>query len=155
MRKPVEYIETVLDAVLLIIFTIMVVSIIYQVFARYVIMRPTVWSEELARYLMVWTTMLGSALVLRRGGHVAVTALIDILPVYIQRVIAFVRDIIVIFMAGYIAYFGYDFAMRGGARTSSGLDIPMTYPYMALPIGGALIALFVVFSRVAKEGGEE
>lgn len=103
MRKLVAAVESVLDKTLLLIFTVMVVAIVWQVFARYVLLRPTVWSEELARYLMVWTTMLGSALVVRRGGHVAVTVFVELLPARVQHAIGFFRDALTILMAGYLA----------------------------------------------------
>lgn len=155
MRKLVAAVESVLDKILLLIFTVMVVAIVWQVFARYVLLRPTVWSEELARYLMVWTTMLGSALVVRRGGHVAVTVFVELLPARVQHAIGFFRDALTILMAGYLAYCGYGFALAGARRTSSGLGIPMTYPYAAIFIGGLFLALIVLFDRIIKEGEPE
>ncbi|MCE7029461.1 TRAP transporter small permease [Jiella avicenniae] len=152
MRNVIAFLERLLSAVLIVIFTVMVLAIIWQVFARYVLLSPTVWSEELARYSMVWTTMLGSALVLRRSEHVAVTVFVDILPQPLQIAIACLRDVIVVVMGGYIAYFGFEFALRGQVRLASGIGVPMSYAYFALPVGGALIALFVVANRLMDKG---
>ena len=148
MLRVIRGLEWILDKILLVLFTTMVFSIVYQVFARYVLEQPTAWSEELARFIMVAVTMLGSALVLGNKGHVAVTIFVEILPMPVQRVIAILRDLLIVGMGGVLAYYGYGFALAGGRRTSNGLNIPMLYPYTALCIGGVLIALFVIFRRL-------
>lgn len=151
MSRVVKSVELVLDRVLLVLFSVMVVAIVYQVFARYVLNSPTVWSEELARFLMVAITMLGSALVVGRKGHVAVTVFVEMLPEPLQRIVAAIRDLLVVTMGGVLAYYGYGFAIAGGRRTSSGLDVPMLYPYSAIGLGGLLIALFIVFRHIRRE----
>lgn len=141
--------STVLEAILIVIFAVMVFAIVYQVFARYVLESPTVWSEELARFLMVATTMLGSALVIGRGGHVDVTVFVELLPHPAQKALAIVRDLLIVTMGGVLAYYGYGFALAGGRRISSGMNVPMVYPYTSIAVGGALIAIFVVLRRFA------
>ena len=71
MFRLIHFVERVLDKVLIVLFLFMVAAIVWQVFARYVLHAPTIWSEELARFLLVWITMLGSAYVLEHGEHVA------------------------------------------------------------------------------------
>jgi TRAP-type C4-dicarboxylate transport system permease small subunit len=77
MRVVLSVVERVLDKILIVLFLVMVVAIVWQVFARYVLGAPTIWSEELARFMLVWVTMLGSAYVLEHGGHVAVTVFVN------------------------------------------------------------------------------
>lgn len=150
MRLIVKLFESVLDKVLIVLFLTMVAAIVWQVFARYVLGAPTIWSEELARFLLVWVTMLGSAYVLEHGGHVSVTVFVDMLPEAGQRILAFVRDAIVIAMAGSLAYYGYGFAYSGTRRVSTGLGVTMAYPYAAVPIGAALIAFFLLARRAMR-----
>lgn len=151
MRKVVRAIELFLDRCLMVLFVTMVAAIVWQVFARYVLERPTVWSEELARFLVVWVTMLGSALAIRRNGHVTVTVFVELMPPWLQRVVGIVRDGLVVSMAGLLAYYGYGFALAGGRRTSSGLDVPMLYPYAAICVGGVLIGVLVVSRYFVRE----
>lgn len=150
MQRLVRLVERVLDKVLIALFLTMVVAIVWQVVARYVFSAPTIWSEELARFLMVWVAMLGSAYVLEHGDHIAVTVFVDIMPEPVQRVLEWVRDLIVIAMAGGLAYYGYGFAVSGGRRVSTGLGLPMSYAYAAIPIGAVLIAFFLLARRLAR-----
>ena len=72
LKKIVDVLEKGIDALVTAMMIVMGVSIVIQVFARYVLNNPTGWSEELARYIFVWITMLGSAVVLKQGKHVEV-----------------------------------------------------------------------------------
>ncbi len=147
IRGAVDTVERALEAALLLLFLVMVGAIFWQVFARYVLESPTAWSEELARFLLVWVTMLGSALVLRDDDHVAVTLVIEQLPMGLRRAIGFVRDALILAMAGALAYYGAGLALLAHRQTSPGLNIPMAYPYAAIPVSAVLIALFLCFRR--------
>lgn len=150
MRKLSDRIEQLLDKLLLCLFAVMVAAIVWQVFARYALARPTIWSEELARYLMIWVTMLGSAYVIRHGDHVTVTVFVDLLPRRLALAVAWLRDALVVGLMGFLAWYGYEFAVLGGRRVSSGLALPMTYAYVAIPLGAALIAFFVLTRRLLR-----
>lgn len=149
MNKLLGLVESVLDKLLIAFFLTTVFAIVWQVIARYFLGSPTIWSEELARFLVVWVTMLGSAYVLEHGGHVAVTVFVDMLPDPWQRFFAWLRDLIVIAMAGGLAYYGYGFAVSGARRTATGLGLQMSYAYAAIPVGAALIAFFLLARRIA------
>jgi TRAP-type C4-dicarboxylate transport system permease small subunit len=142
----------VIDLTLLVVFLAMVAAITWQVFARYVLESPSRWAEELARFLMVWTTMLGSAVVLRADGHVAVTLFVDLLPGWLREAVAVVRDALILGMAGVLAWYGYGLAMHAAREKATGLGISMTYPYLAIPVGAVLIALFLCLQRVGGRG---
>lgn len=147
IRRAVDAAERALEAVLLFLFLIMVAAIFWQVFARYVLESPTAWSEELARFLMVWVTMLGSALVLRDDEHVAGTLFLELLPAAARRAVGFVRDALILAMAGALAYYGTGLALLAHRQSSPGLNVPMAYPYAAIPLSAVLIALFLFFRR--------
>jgi TRAP-type transport system small permease protein len=128
---------------------VMAGAMFYQVFGRYVLSHAPSWSEELARYLMVWLTMLGSAAVVRAGGHITVTTLTDALPPALQRVVLAVRDAALVSTCGVLAWWGTGYAALNGAQESAGMEIPMSIPYAALPVGAALIVVLVLLARFA------
>ncbi|MFP5406580.1 MAG: TRAP transporter small permease, partial [Gammaproteobacteria bacterium] len=72
-------IEVFLDALIAFIPAVITVSLIYQVFGRYVLNSAPGWTEEVARMLIVWLTMLGAGACLRGGSHIAVTVLVNAL----------------------------------------------------------------------------
>jgi TRAP-type C4-dicarboxylate transport system permease small subunit len=87
MQKVLDWIEKALDAVLILMMIVMASAVVIQVVSRYIINRPTSWSEEVARYLFVWITFLGSAVVIRKRRHVDVSVLTDRLPARAARVV--------------------------------------------------------------------
>ena len=74
-------IDTILGISLAIIMGIMVVNVLWQVFTRFVIGTPSSFTDELARYLMIWVGVLGAAYISGRKMHVA----IDLLPTKLNK----------------------------------------------------------------------
>lgn len=147
-------IERVLDAFLLIALAVMLGSIFIQVAGRYLFNAPPSWTEEVARFLIVWVTMIGSAAMLRRRGHIAVSVAVDALPWRLALAVGWLRDALILIMAGALANYGYAFAVLGGRRESAALEIPMFYPFLAVPVGGVLIALLLLLDRAGRLAGE-
>ncbi len=147
--RVAQGIEQLLDALLAIMLFIMVVAISYQIFGRYVLGRAPSWGEELARYLMVWVTMLGSAAELRKGGHITVTTLADMLGPKGRRILLAVRDVALVATCGLLINAGIDLAMLLHRQSSPAFEIPMSIPYAAQPVGFALILLLVALARLA------
>jgi TRAP-type C4-dicarboxylate transport system permease small subunit len=142
-------IERVLDVLLAVMLLIMVVAISYQIFGRYVLGRAPSWGEELARYLMVWVTMLGSAAELRKGGHITVTTLADMLGPKGLRILLAVRDVALVATCGLLVNAGIDLATLLHRQASPAFEIPMSIPYAAQPVGFALILILVALARLA------
>lgn len=141
-------IERTLDFLLGTAVLVMVVSMVWQVIGRYVFSRAPGWTEELSRFLMLWLTMLGAAAALRSGAHLSVTSLVEVLP---RRALAWalaLRDAALVGAAGLLAWYGFLFARLNGAQESAAMDIPMTVPYAAMPVGGALIVVMVLLARL-------
>ena len=141
-------VERLLDLLMAAALVVMLCSMLYQVFGRYVLDHAPSWSEELSRYLMVWMTMLGSAAVLRSGGHISVTTLTDSLPPAALAVVLGLRDAALVATTGVLAWWGVLFAELNGVQESAAMEIPMSVPYAALPAGAVLILLLVLLARL-------
>ena len=61
-------------------FVIIGILIVNQVFFRYILSAPPMWTEELTRYVFVWLAWLSTAVVFRRGQHITVDAISNIIP---------------------------------------------------------------------------
>lgn len=152
--RTASAIERILDAILLVTLVVMVASIAHQVFGRYVLDHAPGWTEEVARFLMAWVTMLGSAAVIRTEGHIAVTVVAEALPPTLREAVRWLRDAIIIAMAGALVWYGYGFALIGARRSSPALEISMYWPGLAIPVGAAFIALLLVLHRLSLVRGE-
>lgn len=145
--------ERALDHVIALLLAVCAVTIVWQVFGRYVLGRSPSWSEEVARMAVAWLTMLGAAACLRDGGHIAVTSLVDALPPRARAVALWLRDFAVLATAGVLVRAGIDFAALNQGQESAALEIPMSIPYASLVVGAALVALMLVLSRLGGEVG--
>jgi len=140
--------ERGLNMLLAVMLAVLVASLVYQVFGRYVLNHAPSWTEELSRFLMVYITMLGSSAIIRREGHIAVNVLVDALPEPLRQGVLWIRDAIVLSAAGFLMWYGYGFALIGARRASPALEISMYWPILAIPISGALIAFFLILGRL-------
>ena len=80
-------INRLLDGVSVLCMGLILILVIAQVAMRYIFNSPLVWSEELAVYVMVWMTFIGSVICMRDNEHIEVTILTDYLPHGLKRAI--------------------------------------------------------------------
>lgn len=122
-----------------------------QVIARYAFGAPLIWSEEAARYLFVWVSMLGAALAARQGGHYALTALSERLPAAPARA---ARVVVLVVSAGFLLVLlvtGVNETMQAHLQDAATLPFRMSLPYAALPVGAALMLLHLLLRAAVPE----
>lgn len=119
----------------------MVLVVIAQVFARYVFNHSLFWSEELARYLLVWLTMLGASVAYRRGLHPG----IDIITVRMPPVAAgwarILTHLTAICFFGVLVYHGVAFTHFIRFQISPALNLPKWTIYAIMPLSGVILTL--------------
>lgn len=140
-------IDKILGRTLVVIMSIMVLNVLWQVFTRYVTGDPSSFTDELARYLMIWIGILGAAFVAGKNMHVA----IDILP---SRASAKTQRKLKIIVTILIILFVFFAFIVGGSRLvyisyilgqqSPALQIPLAVVYLILPVSGLLIIYYKV-----------
>lgn len=125
------------------------------VLARFVFHASLSWSEELDAYLFVWLTCLGAAAGVKLHAHPCVQALADRLPVQAQGLTKDVTDFVVVALGLILAIYGGAMISLMGTETASSLPISMIYPYLAIPVGGALLIVHslahLIVSHLAPE----
>ena len=122
----------------------MTMVILIQIFFRFVVYQPVPWSEEAARYLMIWMGMLGSVLAMRMGRHIGVTAVMDRLPEAWRAGGAKLVDVCLFLFLGIICYQGWELAWFNSMQLSAAMEISMTIPYLAIPIGCAMMMIDIL-----------
>lgn len=131
------------QAVTAITLVIALISMAAQIFSRYVIGSSLVWSEELARYALIWSAMVGSAVAYREGSHIGITLLVDMCPERLRKFVFRLVHAMVLVFAGVIAWHGWFLAWRNFERhqLSAAMQIEIAWPYMAIPVGACLIMI--------------
>ena len=142
-----EKVDRILGMVLVVIMGVMVVNVLWQVFSRYIIGVPSSFTDELARYLMIWVGILGAAYVSGKKMHVA----IDVLP---SRSGKRTQKKLRIMVYGLIILFALFAMVMGGSRLvyisyllgqrSPALQIPLALVYTVIPISGLLIIYYKI-----------
>jgi TRAP-type C4-dicarboxylate transport system permease small subunit len=120
-----------------------------NVVLRYTVGESLFWAEEVSRYLMIWLTLLGTGLVLRHGGHIAIDNLQDALPGGTEGRAAQALRVLnvllmLVFFVGMIIA-GWQYCQRTMFQTAAATQLPMAYVYAALPIGFALCLVHLGF----------
>ena len=108
----------------------MTVDCILGVFFRYVVQDALTWTEESARYLMIWMGFLGMGLAVREGGHVAVDLLVNALPPALRRASLVAAQALVLAFLAAVVVAGWQLVDRvsgqahAGARREHGVALP-------------------------------
>ncbi|QRF65192.1 TRAP transporter small permease [Ponticoccus alexandrii] len=122
------------------LFAVMLVAILGQVLMRYAFSAPLSWSEELARYTMVWLAMLASALCARKGQHLALISA-EMLPPRLRLPLRLIGTVIACAILSVLFWHAWDLAERAIRQRTPGLGLSMSWIYAALPTGFALMIL--------------
>ncbi len=140
-------VDLVLGRLLILIMAIMVINVLWQVFTRFVVGTPSSFTDELARYLMIWIGILGAAYVAGKNQHVSINTLPSKLSHRAQRKLFYIVSILVMLFA----FFAF---VIGGSRLvyisyllgqhSPALQIPLALVYLIIPISGILIIYYKI-----------
>src|SRR3982074_2761814 len=131
----VARLETI--AVILLV-TLLTAVTFAQVITRYVMNDPLIWSEEAARYLFVWVSMIGAALALREGGHFGLDLLIRPMPQLKPLLGPLVILIMVMFLV-ILLKTGIDETRLASMQFAMTFPMRMQWAYLALPVGAGLM----------------
>jgi len=145
MAKPphrfAEGLTTALEYLSVMCVATMSVLVIAQVILRYVFNDPLTWSEEMARILFIYLSFLGIGAAYGRRRHMAIDALIILLPARLRRAVEF--SVVVIATAFLVTVIVL--TVRSMAElyrveiTTPALDFPMAYVYLIIPLGLSML----------------
>jgi TRAP-type C4-dicarboxylate transport system permease small subunit len=110
-------------------------------------------TDELARYLMVWTAMLTATLLVHEDGHLRLTFLTDALPPRVARAVFVVADVVTLCFLALLV--GASLALMPSVRQQNTvtLGVSMIWFHAALPVCGSLMFLFTLRSIVRRLTG--
>ncbi len=106
---------------------------------RYLTNQSIPWADEVARYLMIWMTFLAAGLVLRQGGHVAITNLQEALPGRLQIALRAALALLLFGFFAYMVWVGQEYMTRMGRQLTPATRISFWYIYLAMPVGFSLL----------------
>jgi TRAP-type C4-dicarboxylate transport system permease small subunit len=140
-------VDSVLEKVLVVIMSAMVINVLWQVFSRYILANPSSFTDELARYLMIWVGVLGAAYVAGKGNHVAITYFSEKFNSANQKKLqTFINLTILAFaiLGMFIGGLRLVYITLVLEQLSPALKIPLGVVYSVIPISGILIIFYKI-----------
>jgi TRAP-type C4-dicarboxylate transport system permease small subunit len=129
-------------ALLILSVAVLVVPVSLQIFSRYTALIPAyIWTEELARFCLVWSVMLGAMLAVREGTHFAVDVFPRLSPRGEARVELLAGSFVLLFALVFLVW-GWAFTEFAFYRISELAELPLWLIHMAWPIAGGIWLLF-------------
>ena len=129
----------------------MTVVVLLGVLFRYVLQSPLSWSEEVARYLMIWAASLAVSIGIMRREHLGITFLISRIPPSAQKYAALLVNLAVLWFLWILTKFGYYMALEGQTQLSPVLAkyrVNMMWSLSAIPVAGALAIIQTVLQMM-------
>ena len=144
-----KYFERFLYYIIVVLVYAMVLSITLQIISRYVFMHPFSWTEEFARYCMVWATYLGATYIyiFERSGHIIVDFITEILPAVLRRWVYVAMEIVCLLFFAVLTYYGTKLFVISEGVPMIALPGSYRYVYLAAPVNSAIM-LFYCFRHI-------
>lgn len=143
MKALLKRLQQIEDAVLTVTFISMVCASFCQVVNRNLIHAGVSWFEEMARYSMIYMTLLATELGLRDNTQIAITAFTDMFNEKVRYILGLMSRAVVIAFAAILFVTSFELlkAQFTYGQSSPGLGLPMYIPYLALPISFSIITV--------------
>ena len=150
MERIYQVLIKVIETLLVVIFALLVIDVVWQVISRYVVGRSSSFTEEFARFSLIWLTVLGAAYINgQKEGHLSMDFLLAKLPEakrhrrqkVIQVLMAIFALIVMVIGGGNLVY-----TTLSLGQMSSAMHIPLGYIYAIVPVSGAIIIFFSLYN---------
>ena len=156
MKTLIRYLDTALKNALVILMVVLVAAVSWQVISRYIFSSPSSWTEEVARFLLIWIGVLGAAYAFRTGVHLG----LDILPKKLTGQSArmlklFTMFIVIVFSVAVLVIGGGSLVVLTWElkQYSAVLGLPIALVYSIIPVTGLLICIYAI-AAVSGQGIE-
>jgi len=141
LRKTSNVIEILTDALTIIGYVIITVTILAASLSRYVFLSPLVWTVEIARLVFIWVVLLGVSTTEREDAHFQINTFVERFPRSVKVVVKLFADLVVIASLIILFFISLPYVHQGSRGISPVLQLPLSYVYISLPIGVVLTLL--------------
>ncbi|MFI2743160.1 TRAP transporter small permease [Zhouia sp. PK063] len=136
-----------LGITLVVLMAAIVITVLWQIFSRFILNSPSSYTEEIARYLLIWIGVLGAAYASGQKEHLSINILQEKLsPKSRKKLLIGINILIIIFCllalvlgGGNLVYTNYILG-----QNSAALHLPLAYVYMVLPLSGILVVIYKI-----------
>lgn len=153
-----DTVEKLAGFILVFFMAVMALTVPITVFSRYVLKNTPIWTDETALFSLVWASMLGAAIGLRKGYQVGIRSLVEKAPKTLGAIMQITAYIFTFVLLTVLVLFGTRQTIVNAKQLSAAMRLPMAIPYAAIPLGFLIMWLFTAEELLAffrKLGGKE
>jgi TRAP-type C4-dicarboxylate transport system permease small subunit len=153
LERAKKRVDKILEWILIILVAVNVLNVLWQVFTRFVLKDSSSFTEELARYLLIWVGLLGASYAAGKKMHLAI-------DVVLRSLAGKAREMAELSVQAFIFLFSLFVMVIGGIRLvaitltlnqiSAALRIQLGYVYCVLPLSGLLIMFYAVVLSIDR-----
>lgn len=141
-------VNKLLEWFLIVIFALLVLDVLFQVFSRYLLGTSFTWTEEFARFSLIWMTILGAAYLNAKREHLSMDFLYQKLSTANKRRVSILIEVFIFLFALVVMVIGglnLVYTTLHLEQLSGTLRIPLGYVYAIMPFSGLLIMCFSIY----------
>jgi TRAP-type C4-dicarboxylate transport system permease small subunit len=142
--RVMDWITTIVKYVMLVQASTIFFIICLAVFTRYLLTYVPSWSEEVPRYLLVWISYLGAALAVKYKEHISLDFFFNLMPVRARQVGHLILNVLIAIVGVIMLVFGIGLVRQFGDDLMESIAVKNFWLYLAMPISGALIVLYII-----------
>jgi len=142
MKLFYDSLERSLKIALLVLVSGIVITTMLQIVARFILMVSIPWTDELARYLMIWASFVGLGVAYRKRELICVAFFAEKLPSHLLKVALLLSDLLCSIFAIVIVVYGVKLCLQNVAQVSPSMRISLGIIYGVIPLGCLLFLLF-------------
>lgn len=134
---------------------LIILCVLYQVFGRYVLNDTPTWAESTSLLLVLYVTMVGTAIGVRDAGHIGLESFLVLAPDHIRLRLEVIIHVLLAIFGGCMAWFGSSLALNQWNESIPTLGIPDSFRYFPIVLCGGLMVLFSIEHIIATLRGIE
>ncbi|XXM71966.1 TRAP transporter small permease [Lysinibacillus sphaericus] len=140
MKKKFDVFE---ETILVLTLALMVALIFSQVVGRYVFSSAPSWTEEMARYIHIFQVWIGASYAVKKRQHIRIESFVELFKGTARKVVDTAALLIWFLLALFLAVFGTQLVLASiqNGQVTPAMQLPMWVPFLAIPLGGAGMAL--------------
>lgn len=137
MKKLDKWLSHFENALIVVTFAVMIIMVTIQIFTRYFKLGSIFWTEEVAKYAMVWLVFIAASSGFKKGSHIGVDVFVQILPKRAATAVKFAILCLVFVLLLILTFVATQYVISSTKTPMSSptLGVPMYYIYLAMPIG--------------------
>ncbi len=142
-----RHVDSILEKLLILLLSILVIDVLWQVISRYILSSPSSFTDELAGFLLIWVSLFGAAYVTGRQEHLAIDLLLQKsniknktrLELFIHVAIFLFSFFVLVIGGAWLVYSRFILEVKSAA-----LQLPLGYVYIVLPVSGLIILFYSI-----------